>query len=101
MNKKDDRLERVKRAIRRISNESNSAVLKTMSEIFYNKDFPGSPFTGDIYCHSWFHIDEQEVAMNKDDKRLQNLVRAKIELAIDSLIDLLEHDLKLLRKKND
>ena len=98
MTKKEERLKRVNNIIQRISNESNSVLLKNMPEMFYNKDIPGSPFNGDVYCRSWFQVDEREVAMNEDNQHLQNLVRVRIEGAVYGMIDLLEKELELLKK---
>ena len=96
MLKKQETLAKLNAAIQRIADESESTLLKNMPPIFYNEDIPGSPFTGDVYCHAWFNIAEQEVARNADDSGLQNLIRVRIATAIYSMIDLLKDELKKL-----
>ena len=97
--KKEESLKRLNTAIKSIATASKSVLLENMPQVFYTGDIPGSPFTGDFSCHSWFSVAEQEVDMNKEDTLLQNLVRVRIENAIYSMIDLLEKELELLKKE--
>ncbi len=98
MNKKDGILERVNTALRNIIDRSGSRLLKNMPPLFYNRDEIGSPFVGDVYCHSWFETSQKEVEFNPDDEKLQNLIQCRLELSIHSMINLLEDTLEEIRK---
>ncbi len=97
MSKKDGVLERVNTALRHIIDRSGSGLLKNMPPLFYNRDRIGSPFVGDVYCHSWFETSQEEVEFNPEDKKLQNLIQCRLELSIHSMINLLEDTLEELK----
>ncbi len=96
--KKEESLKRLNTAIKSIAAASKSGLLENTPQVFYTGDIPGSPFTGNVSCHLWFSVAEQEVDRNKEDTLLQNLVRVRIESAICNMIDLLEKELGLLKK---
>lgn len=97
MSKKDRALERANTALRHVIDRSGSRVLKNMPPLFYNKDRIGSPFVGEVYCHSWFDSSQEEVEFIPEDKKLQNLVQCRLEWAIQSMINLLEETMEELK----
>lgn len=99
MKKKDKALAMVNAAVKQIADKGESQLLKNMPRMWYNKDIPGSPFTGDIFCHSWFNVAQQEVKMQQGSReKLQALAKYRIRMAIESMIRLLQDDLELLKE---
>ena len=92
-------LDKLNTVIQCIAKESGSELVKHLSMIQnLNDNSADYIFSGTLDCWASYDVSGAEVAVYKNDKRLQNLIRVRIEMALHDMINLLETNLELLKK---
>lgn len=91
-------LAKVNKAIQRIAVKTGSKIIENQVAVEFFEDRPDYIFGGVIDGFSTYLVTGREIH-NVEDEELDQLVEIRIEHAMLNIIDLLEDELELLRRK--
>lgn len=92
-------LAKVNEAIQRIAVKTGSKIIEGQTAVEFFDDCSDYIFGGVIDGFCTYKVSGVEIHHNDTDKKLDELVKARIRFAMQEIIALLEDELDLLRKK--
>ena len=92
-------LAKVNEAIQRVATKTDSEIVKNQVAVEFFEDCCDYIFGGGIAGFCTYRISGTEIHHNDTNEKLDSLVKARIRFAVREIIDLLEDEFELLRRK--